>query len=103
MLDRQGGEVRVRRQITATSHRREEIEQNVCMANSRVDENRLRASKPRPDARASSTQVEGVIEYLWVRSDTNEPQGRNPRKADAASPIQQRFPPLTRRPMPPVR
>ena len=45
MLDRQGGEVRVRRQITATSHRREEIEQNVCMANSRVDENRLRASK----------------------------------------------------------
>ena len=55
------------------------IEQNIRMTNSRVDKNRLRSNEPRPDTRASTTHVEGIIEYLRVRGDTNETQDRDPR------------------------
>ena len=101
VLDGQGGEVRVRRQITTPAHHLEEIEQNVRMTNSRVDKNRLRSNQPGPDTRASTIHVEGIVEYLGVRGDANEPQDRDPRKADAAGPVHQRFPPLSRRPVPP--
>ena len=74
MLDGQGGEMRVRCQITSTTHRFEEIEQNVRMTNSRVDNNRLRPNEPRPDTRASTTHVKGIVEYLRVRGNANEPQ-----------------------------
>ena len=101
VLDGQCSEMRVRRQITTPAHRLEEIEQNVRMTNSRVDKNRLRSNQPGPDTRASTIHVEGIVEYLRVRGDANEPQDRDPRKADAAGPVQQRFPPLSRRPVPP--
>ena len=100
VLDGQGGEVRVGRQIATPAHRLEEIEQNVRMTNSRVDKNRLRSNEPRPDTPASTIHVEGIVEYLRMRGDADEPQDRDPRKADAAGPVQQRFPPLPRRPVP---
>ena len=46
VLDGQGGEVRVRRQIATPAHRLEEIEQNVRMTHFRVDKNRLRSGRP---------------------------------------------------------
>ena len=101
VLDGQGGEMRVRRKITTPAHRLKEIEQNVRMTNSRVDKNRLRSNEPGPDTRASTIHVEGIVEYLRVRGDANEPQDRNPRKADATGPVHQRFPPRPHRPVPP--
>ena len=72
VLDRQGGKVRVRRQIAGGARRRKKIEEDIRMTISGVNENRLRLGEPRPDASASAAYVERIVEYLRVRGDANE-------------------------------
>ena len=58
----------------------------------RTSQDRIRVQAP--------SRVEGIVEYLRVRGDANEPQDTDPRKTHAAGPVHQRLPPLPRRPVP---
>ena len=95
MLDRQGGKMRVRRQIAGGTHRFEKREQNVRVTVSRVDDCRLRSAEPGSNLPAGDDHVERVVEDLGIRGDAHETQDGHPRKANVDGAVHQGFPPLS--------
>ena len=72
MLDRQGSEVSIRRQVAGSANCSKESEQNVRMAVSRVDDRYLWSGEPYSNAPAGAADVEGIVENFPIRRDPDE-------------------------------
>ena len=97
MLDGQGGEMSIGRQVSAHSGRVEEALEDHEMARARVKTLNMLAREPLAYPCQRRLRRQGQLEHRGMGHQADEPEDHNPRNADGLPTRHQAFPPFARR------